>query len=58
MKNFYHKKSWRTDLVQIHIEPHLISLIKSKLDLKMERDYVKIKLRRNPMSEKLDIFEF
>ena len=35
----------------------MIPLIKSNIDLKMERDYVKIKLRRNPDSEKLDMYE-
>ena len=57
MKKFHHNKSFQTDAVQIHVDPPLISLIKSKLDLKTKRDDVNIKLRRNPTPEKMDIYE-
>ena len=57
MKKFHHNKSFQTDAVQIHVDPPLISLIKSKLDLKTKRDDVNIKLRRNPRPEKMDMYE-
>ena len=58
MKNVYLKNIWRTGAVQIHVEPPPMFLNQSKINLKTERDYVRIKLRRNPLSEKLDIYEF
>ena len=58
MWNVSHKNIWYTGSVQTHVDPPLITLIKSKLDLKMERDYAKIKLRRNTSSEKSDMYEF
>ena len=53
-----HNNIWRTGAVQIYVEPPPIPLIKSRIGLKTERDYVKIRLRRNPTSENLDIHEF
>ena len=38
-------------------DPPPTHLIKRKLDLKTERDYAEIKLQRNPMPKKLDMFE-
>ena len=42
---------------KIHVEPPLIPIIKSKLDFKKENDYAKIKFRRSPTPEKLDMYE-
>ena len=42
MKNFLHKKIWRTGKVQIHLESPLITLIKIKNDAKSDRDSVKL----------------
>ena len=58
MKNVSQKKSWRTGAVQIHVETPPITLIKIKNDTKAKKDYVKIQLRRDPMSEKSDLYEF
>ena len=58
MNNVFYKNRFCTGAVQIHAEPYLIPLIQSMLDLKMERNYVKIKLHRNPDLEKPDIYEF
>ena len=58
MKSVSHNKSWCADAEQIHVEPPTKPPIKSKIYFKKERDYVKIKLRRNPTSEKLDMYEF
>ena len=55
MKNVLHKKSWRTGAVQIHVEPPPIPLTKGKNDAKSENDCVKIKLCKDPTSEKSDL---
>ena len=57
MKNFSHNNKWNLRTVQVHMETPLIPLIKSKNDEKSDKDFVKIKLRRYPMSEKLDLYD-
>ena len=42
----------------MHENPPLIPLIKIKIDDKSDTYFVKIKLRRDPTSEKLDLYEF
>ena len=39
------------------VDPTQITLIKSKNKEKLDKDFVKIKLRRDPMSEKLDLYQ-
>ena len=51
MKNLSDQKIQHTGAVQILVGTPLIQLTKSKLNLKTEKDYMKIKLRRNPTSE-------
>ena len=58
MKIVLNKKSCCTDAVKIHVDPPPINLIKSKNDAKWENYCVKIKLRRDPTSEKSDLYEF
>ena len=58
MDNISHKKKWNTGTLQVHVEPPVIPLINSKNDDKSYKDFVKIKLRRDPTSEKLDLYEF
>ena len=43
--------------VQIHADPHTVSLIKSKTTKNSEKDYAKITLRINPLPETSDIYE-
>ena len=57
-KKVFHKKVWFTGVVQIHMETLLDQLIKSKNDTKLERYAIKIKLRRDPTSEKSDLYKF
>ena len=45
-------------VVQVHMEPPLVLLIKSKHDDKSDKDFVKLKLRRDPTSENLDLYGF
>ena len=58
MNKIYHKNIWRIFAVKNSCGSTSNYIIQSKLNLKKERDYVKIKLLRNPTSEKLDIYEF
>ena len=43
---------------QLHIEPPPILLIKEEHDGNSEKDIVKIKLRRDPTSSTLDLYDF
>ena len=45
-------------MVQLHVETPPIPFIKSKNGGKLYKDCVKIKMRRDPTSEKLDLHEF
>ena len=56
IKNIFHKNSWRTSAVQIHVDPTNIPLIKSKIDVRSERDCLKIKLSRDPTTEKSEFY--
>ena len=58
MKNFLHKKNWNTGVVQVHVEPLPIPLIKRKHDDKSDKDFVKLKLRRYLTSEQSDLNDF
>ena len=51
MKKVSHKKGSHTDEVQIYVESTPVHLIIIKYDTKLEKDYVKIKLFRDPMSQ-------
>ena len=57
MKNIPHKKRINTGTIQVHMDPPPIPLIKSNNDDKSDKDSIKIKLRRDPMSENLDLYE-
>ena len=58
MQNVYHKKKWNAWLLQLHVDPPPITLIKIKHNDKSENDFVKIKLRRYLTSENSDLYEF
>ena len=58
MKNVPHNKNWNTGTIQVHVEPPPITPIKNKNDKKSDKYFVKIKLRRDPMLEESDIYEF
>ena len=51
MKKVPHKNICHTGAVHINVEPHTIPTIRINLDLKTKREYVKVKLHRNPTSE-------
>ena len=57
-KNVSHKNNWNQVAVQVHVHAPLIPLNKSNNDDKLDRYCVKNKLRRDPMSENLDFYEF
>ena len=56
MKKFSHKKKWNVGTVQVHVEPHPIPIITSNNDDKLVNYFVKIKLRRDPTSDKSDLY--
>ena len=58
MKNGLHKNNSNSVTVQVHVEPYLIPLIQSNSYDKLDRGCVKIKLRRYPTSQKLDLYSF
>ena len=58
MKKVLHKNKWNAVVVQLHVETPQTSLIKIKNGDNSDKDIVKIKLRMEPMSEKLDLNEF
>ena len=58
MKNVSHNNKCNAGTVQVNMDPPLIPLIKSKNDEKLDKYFVKIKLRRYLTSEKLDLYEF
>ena len=41
----------------MHVDTPLIPLVKSKNDEKLDKDFVKIKLRRDTKSQKSDLYE-
>ena len=58
MSNVSHKRICHTGTVKIHARTPPTPPIKSKLDLKRERNNVRINFFRNPTSKKLDMYEF
>ena len=53
-----YKKNLNQGTVQVQVEPSPIPLVKSNNYEKLEKDCVKIELRRNPTSSKSDPYEF
>ena len=58
MKNVSHKNNWNLVAVQVYMESHLIMLIKSMNDEKLDRYCVKMKFLRYTSSEKSHLYEF
>ena len=58
MQNVYHNKNCNAGLVHLQVDPSPTLLIKSKHNDKLEMDFVILKLRRDPTSENLDLYEF
>ena len=45
-------------MTQVHVEPPMIPLIKGRYDGKWDKDFVALKLRRDPTSSTSDLYEF
>ena len=58
INNYSHNKVCLYRSVQIHVEAHLIPLIKSDIDMKLEKYCIKINSRRNPTSKISDMYKF
>ena len=53
-----HKEGWNSGTKSTHVEPPMITLIKETYNDKLDKDFVKLKLRMNPTSSTLDLYEF
>ena len=58
MKNVSSKKGLMTVINHPHIEPPLIPLIQETHDFRLDKYFVKLKLRRDPTSSTLNLYEF
>ena len=52
------QKKWNTKTIQVQMDPPTTPLIKGKNDEKPDKQFVKIRLRRDPTSKKSDLYEF
>ena len=57
MNIFYHKKWWNSEMIQAHVEPPPIPLIKGTYYGKSEKYFINLKLRRYPVSSTSDLYE-
>ena len=58
MKNISSNTGWIAGMTQPHIEPPMIPLIKENVSGKSDKDFVKLKLCRDPISSTSDLYEF
>ena len=58
MKTISHNKKWNTGTLKVHVEPPPITLKSNKNYKKSDKYFVKIKLCRDTMSQKSDLYEF
>ena len=58
MKNVSHRKKWNAEVVEQHMGPPLINLIKSKHHDNSDKISVELKLHRDSTSENVDLYEF
>ena len=57
MKNIFHRKKWIAAAVEQHVDPPPTPLIKIKNNDKLEKNFVKLKLRRDLTSAKSNLYE-
>ena len=57
MKNALHKNNLNLGIVQVHVEPPPVPLIKSKNDEKSDKYCAEIKLCIDPTSKNSDLYE-
>ena len=58
MQNVFHKKGWKSGTNPEHVEPLPVPLIKATYNIKSDKDFVKLKLCRDPMFSTSDLYEF
>ena len=56
MKNVFHRKMWNVGVVEQHMDLPLPPLIKIKHDYKSDKYFLQLKFRRDPTSEKTDLY--
>ena len=57
MKNVYNNKSCNSGMIQVHVEPPPIPLIKGSYYGKSEKSFVKLELFRDSTPNTLDFYE-
>ena len=57
MKNVFHRKKCIAGAVEQHVDPPPPPLIKIKNNDKLDKDFVKLKLRRDLTSAKSNLYE-
>ena len=57
MKKVSHNNNWNRGTVQVHVYTPTITPVKGKNGEKLDKYCVTIKLRRDPTSQKLDLYE-
>ena len=58
IKKVSSKKVWITGMTHPHVEPLPIPIIQEVYDGKSHKDFVKLKLRRDPTSSTSELYEF
>ena len=58
MKNILHNKKWNAGTVKFHVYLYPVPQIKGKNNDKLDKYFVKTKLRRYPTSNILDRYKF
>ena len=58
MNNVSHLKKLNLGMIQVHVEPPTIPLMKGKYDGKSDKDFVKMKLRRDTTSSIPNLYGF
>ena len=58
MKNVSHKKTLNAGVAQVHMEPPPFPMIRSKHNHKLDKDFIKLKLSRDLMSDKSNLYAF
>ena len=58
MKKVLRRKKWTVEVVEQHVYPPPIPPVKINHNDKSDKYFVELKLRRDPTSDKLDLYDF
>ena len=57
MTNIFNNEKWNSGTVEVHVDPPLIPLTKIKNNENLDKDFFRIKLRSNPRTQRLDLYD-